>query len=320
MEDQLAATADPPRVAYGAQRSDGRVTVAVAARDIVEAIAASEVAFARAVPEPSLVPFADHWTLYESATGHGFIRTPAGAFAVTLDRDMPPAELEAALAQARRAGNAPDAVHVAFRCDGAVLDRYAEATRVPFTATAPWHWTHADEPRFAAAPDWLAARADAATSNARRTGRFRWALGLVAAALVLHVGATLTQWLGYRWSAWRTEQAIVALAQEAGVDASTPAAAITALVRRNSDERHRAGLLAPGDALPLLAQAAPALAQLPAGTLKSAVYADGAWTIDLAKADAAALARVDALLAQRGVAVLQAPTASGTRMRMTATP
>jgi hypothetical protein len=79
-------------------------------------------------------------------------------------------------------------------------------------------------------------------------------------------------------------------------------------------------LLAPGDALPLLAQATPALADLPPGAIKSAIYGDGAWTLDLASVDATRLARVDRVLAERGVAVLQAPTQSGVRLRLTATP
>ena len=111
------------------------------------------------------------------------------------------------------------------------------------------------------------------------------------------------------------------LAQSAGVpEATTPATAVTGLVRRHAETRHRAGLAAPGDALPLLAQAAPALAALPAGTLKSAVYGDGAWTLELGKLDPAALARVDRDLSERGLTVLQAPTAAGSRMRLTAAP
>jgi hypothetical protein len=152
-------------------------------------------------------------------------------------------------------------------------------------------------------------------------GWFRPALGLAALALALHVGATLVQWAAYRFSDWRIGRATVALAQEAGVsDATTPASAIGALVRRHADARHRAGLLAPGDALPLLAQATPALAELPPGALKSAVYGDGAWTLELANLDAARLARLDRALTDRGVAVLQAPTTGGLRVRLSPTP
>ncbi len=54
-----------------------------------------------------------------------------------------------------------------------------------------------------------------------------------------------------------------------------PAVAIT---RRYAEARHRAGLAAPADALPLLARAAPALAALPAGVLRTAAYSR--WPLD----------------------------------------
>jgi hypothetical protein len=135
------------------------------------------------------------------------------------------------------------------------------------------------------------------------------------------VGATVVEWAALRVDAWRTERAIVALAAQAGVpDATSTSAAVAGLVRRHADARHRAGLLAPGDALPLLGQAAPALATLPRGTLKSATYSDGAWTLELGGIDEAALAGVARSLAQRGLGVLQAPTAAGVRLRLVATP
>ena len=74
-------------------------------------------------------------------------------------------------------------------------------------------------------------------------------------------------------------------------------------------------MLAPDDALPLLARAAPALATLPAGAVKSATYADGHWTLDLALADASAVANIDARMRAAGVPVLTAPSPNGTRMR-----
>ena len=322
LEDQIAADGDPPRVAIGAQRADGRVSVAIAARALIDAIAASDAGFARVVPEAALAAPSDEWTLYASSAGHGFVRTASGAFAVTLDADQLPAELEAALAQARRGGSAPDSVRVAFECDGAVLLRYAEAAGIPFVPAPAWQWTAAEPARYAAAPDWLAPQA--ASTSAQRAIRAAWfrpALMLATAALVLHVGATLLQWGWLHWSVWRVERETVTLAQSAGLaDATTSGAAVAALVRHHREARHRAGLAAPGDALPLLAQATPGLARLPGGALKSAIYGDAAWTFELGKVDAAALAQMDRALAQSGVAVLQAPTAGGLRMRITSTP
>ena len=185
-----------------------------------------------------------------------------------------------------------------------------------------WRWTDAAASDVASAPDWRAPLPAApARERAVRAAWFRPALVIAALALALHVGATLVQWATLHWSAWRVERETIALAQSAGVaDVSSVSAALAGLVRHHADVRHRAGLAAPGDALPLLAQAAPALATLPAAALRSATYGDRAWTLELGKVDEAALARVDRSLGERGLGVMQAPTAAGLRMRITPTP
>jgi hypothetical protein len=143
---------------------------------------------------------------------------------------------------------------------------------------------------------------------------------LLVAAFALHAGGTLLQWAGYRVAAWQAGRNLVALAREAGVaDATTPAAAVAALVQRDAEARHRAGQPAPADALPLLARAAPALASLPAGALKSATYGAGAWTLEVG-VPPAALTDVDHALTRAGVAVLQAGVTGGARLRLTALP
>jgi hypothetical protein len=317
LEDQVASGGESPAIATGAQSTDGRVVAAVCDRALVTALGRSA-SFARIVPEAALPPGDGEWTWYRSGAGGGFVTTPQGAFAVTMQDAGVPAELAAAVAQARRAARAPGAIGVAFAADAAVLARWADATGIAFVARPPWRWIDAPEERYARAPDWHAPPPAPAYARSARAAWFRPALVLAAAALALHVFATLVQWAALHVDAWRVGRDIVALAQAAGVtDAATPAAAVSTLVRRHAETRHRAGLAAPGDAVPLLAQAAPALAALPPGTLKSAVYGDGAWTLELGKIDPAALARIDRDLGDRGVTVLQAPTAAGSRMRLT---
>ena len=318
LEDQLAGGGSAPALAAGPQGADGRVVAGVCDRALVDALAASA-PFMRIVPESALPPGEGEWNWYRSAGDGGFVTTPQGAFAVTMQGNEVPAELAAALAQARRAERAPAAIGVAFAVEAAVLARWSEATRTAFVPRAAWRWIDASEDRYARAPDWHAPAPAPARTRAARAAWFRPALVLAALALALHVGATLVQWVALRVEDWRVGRDIVALAQGAGVtDAVTSAAAASALVRRHADARHRAGLAAPGDALPLLAQAASALATLPPGTLRSAVYGDGAWTLELGKVDAAALARLDRDLTERGLTVLQAPTAAGSRLRLTA--
>jgi len=111
------------------------------------------------------------------------------------------------------------------------------------------------------------------------------------------------------------------LAQAGGLpDAVTPEAATRALVRRNVEQKRRAGLAAPSDAVPLLARAASALSALPRGALKSATYTDGAWTLELGPIEQPRLAALDGALHTAGIDALQAKTAAGYRMRLTAPP
>ena len=92
------------------------------------------------------------------------------------------------------------------------------------------------------------------------------------------------------------------------------------IARLHAEARHRSGRAAPADALPLFARAAPALAGLPPGTLRTASYAQGAWTLELAKVDDASLAALRDRAAAAGIGVVHAPTADGVRARIGAMP
>ena len=100
------------------------------------------------------------------------------------------------------------------------------------------------------------------------------------------LGATVVEWAWLKLDVWRTARAITALAREADLpDTASPDAAARAIARWHADLRHRIGQAAPSDALPLLARAAPALSSLSSNAMKSATYADGAWTIELGAID-----------------------------------
>ena len=131
--------------------------------------------------------------------------------------------------------------------------------------------------------------------------------------------ATVVEWGALRLSSWRQSGEWTALAASAGVAAeatSTPALAQAAIAKRYAELRHSHGMLAPDDALPLLARAAPALRTLPEGIVKSAAYASGHWTIDLARSDQAAIAEVDTRLREARVPALIATSAGGARIRI----
>lgn len=321
LEDQLAGPAQAQHLVASQRARDGAVEVAIAARSLLPRLRDD---FARVVAEPSAapVPPAGTWRWYASGLAGGFVRRPDGsAFAVGApDRSgATPPELALALA---RAGATTPRVEVAFPVEDASLRAWSTQCGNTFTRAPTWRWDQ-DGSALAAASDLLQGEFSrtprAAPVSAAR--RFRWAFGLAAAALALHVAATLAQWAWLRYESWQTARSIVSTARNAGAgEAADADAAATALAKRFAAYRHRAGLAAPGDALPLLARAAPPLAALPPGALKSATYTAGTWTFDLGKVDPAVAAALDRGLATAGLATLSATNPTGTRTRISPAP
>ncbi len=333
LEDQLAGPADEQWLAAAAQQPGGRVVVVVAARLLIAALRSRAAdtrlpaRLTRVLAEPELAPAgaAACWCVpADRAAGTGFVRLPDGsAFPVDgapPDGALPP-ELTLALAGAARAGTAPDALRVAAAASDAALARWGTEVGLPCVRDPPWEWHAASPAAFAGATNLL--QGEMAPTPPPQPGAraraFAPALWLAAAALALHVAATLGDWAWWRVDAWRTARAWTALATAAGVPAAaaaTPALARAQLARRYAEARHAQGLPAPNDALPLLARAAPALAGLPAGTLKSASYADGHWTLDLQRAEPALVRDLDARLRRAGTPAIIAATPAGARLRI----
>jgi type II secretion system protein L len=324
LEDQLAGPAESHYVAASAQAADGRVRVAIVSRPLLSSIAEALPKVARIVAETDLAaPSADWRWCAREAGSVGFVRRPDGS-AFPVDAPSPtgslPAEVQLALAQSRRDAATSPRVRVDAPVAEAALAGWSRESGAEFVRGTPWRWESASPAAFTGAIDLLPAPSHAAVAaTGARTGRlFAPALAIAGIALVLHVLASTAEWASLRWDALRAAGAWTSLATTAGIApevAASPFAARQALARRYADFRHDRGMLAPDDALPLLARAAPALATLPAGTVKSATYADGHWTLDLALADAPALANIDARMRAAGVPALTAPSPNGTRMR-----
>jgi type II secretion system protein L len=324
VEDQLAGPQGSPHLAASARQSDGRVRVVVVDRALVTALHAGPLRMARVVAEPDLVAADGAWHWCTSATGGGFVRRSDGsAFPVAppVAGASLPTEMALALAQARRGGEAQVAVRVEADIAANDLARWQGETGVPFTRGAILQWHAATPAAYAAAVDLLQgdyALVPAAPPGSRRR-LFLPAAGLAVTALAVHVLATIADWSALRVEAWRQGREWTALAATAGLAsdaAATPSSAQAALAHRYAESRHAHGLPAPEDALPLLTRASAALGALPPGAVKSAMYVDGHWTLDLARGDAAQVEALDARLREAGVPALLATTANGARVRI----
>ena len=319
LEDQLAGPAAEQHVAVSPQRPDGTVEAIVANRSLVAALADI---FDRVLAEPALapVPLQSRWGWHASGAGGGFVRKSDGSAFATSERHGVPSELALALEHASRTASRPVAVEMSFVPNAEIRSDLAQFSGTTFVPIAAWQWEASGPPAFAAATDmrqgeFVQAGPDVARGSQRT---LRWAAALAALAIFVHITASVGEWLSLRVEDWRARTALHALARDAGATgAEEPAMAIA---RRYADARHRSGLAAPTDALPLLARAAPALAALPPSVLKSATYAEGHWTFDLAKLDVSAATRLELQLANAGLATLQATNASGARLRVSLGP
>ncbi len=224
---------------------------------------------------------------------------------------------------ARRTADTPQSIRV--DAEGAVpalLDKARAKTGVEFVAGTPWRWAEAAPGAFAGAIDLLCGRFGPKAARPALAWRplLRPALGIAVVALGIHVAATLGQWVWLRWESASVSRELNALAAMAVPDFAASSAAGTppavALARRERDLKHRAGLVAADDFLPLLARAAPALAALPTAAIRSLSYADGHLLLDLQKIDAGEPAILQRELQRAGLIAIAAPTATGARLRV----
>ncbi len=325
LEDQLAGAPEESHAAFGPQAADGTVRGALVDASWMRAFTAGSeragIRWDRIVLESDLArPPASGWCwCARSIDDAGFVVTDRGAsLGVGAARDAGlPAELVLAISAA--SPHAPRVVRVDIA--GVTTERLAQATAqtgVAFGAGVPWRWAEANPQAFAAAVDLKTTGADAGLSSSRASALrlFRPAVAIAVLALGIHVIATLGQWAWLHWQARAVQRELVATAQAAAPGASADLAPLQAIARREAELRHRAGLSARDDFLPLLAQAAPALATLPPGAVRSLRYADGHIVLELQKSDALQIARVQRELQGRGLNAIAAPTTNGARMRL----
>jgi general secretion pathway protein L len=329
LEDQLADVPEASHVALAPQALDGSVRTAIVADDWMRAFAAGskrcDIEWDRALLECDLATAAPgvwRWCA-ESVNDAGFVRTDNGATIGVgpASADVPPGELVLALAGA--GDRAPANVRVdAAGASPALLAHARKETRVEFVPGATWRWTDASPAAFAGAIDLLSGNYGAspragATDFVRL---LRPALRVAAIAIGVAVIASVGEWVWLRWQSASTEREMETIAKGAVPDYSVEAAGgvtpAVVLQRRERELKHRAGLAARDDFVPLLARAAPALATLPAGALRGLAYGDGHIVLELQKLDAAQTSRIQRELQQTGLIAIAAPTASGARLRI----
>jgi hypothetical protein len=111
----------------------------------------------------------------------------------------------------------------------------------------------------------------------RRPRYLRRAIWWIVAAMLLHAGASAAEWAMLKWRTARLESEMQQSIQAAAPGITSD---FDATWRRTfAASRHRQGRAAPDDALPLLADVAPALSEMPAGALRVINFEGGQSTL-----------------------------------------
>ncbi|MEP6656832.1 MAG: type II secretion system protein GspL [Betaproteobacteria bacterium] len=326
IEDQIAGGEAGAHVAVSRQRGDGVLLAILVPLEIMASLDHRSGALAklsRVIAEPELA--APHsnptWRWCgETDAQSGFVRMPDGtAFPVGMPdtQGRLPPELRFALTQGAASPGKP-VVRVEWPAPAQALAQWQQETEVPFVAGPPWRWEAVDS----APATNLLQGAFALSQPSSRFGASRIiapAAILLGLAAAFHVLATAGHWLVLKSDAWRASSQWTALALSAGLANDTsdsPDKVRAALARRHAEVLHMHRMPAPDDALPLMARASSAIARLPRGAVKRAVYADAHWTLEVAAADAASLGDLQAQLRQARVDAIVVAVPGGARVRL----
>jgi len=323
VEARIAGEPELQKIAAGRIEADGKRRVVVAEKrwidEALRALGASGVHLAKlaAAAELAEVP-RDAWCWQRAASG-GYVLT--GDDLLPLDGAGPETEPPAVLLLAleRGGGERPRRLII---CGDEPSPQQQLAWARGLGLSVQWQAGGdplcASNTQVQAAQDLLPASASETKMSAEQSGPRRWriAAGIAAIAGVLHLAAAAADylWLGARTRALEREAANLLAARfpQAGAVAEPFAA-----FRENYARlRHAAGLPAPQDALPQLARAAPALAQMGDSALRQAQFSGGRWTLDLAPLSAAQRQQLVTALRQAGFSPIYAEQANGLRMML----
>jgi type II secretion system protein L len=323
LEDQLAGDVEAQHVVIAAQRERGAVVHVIERSWLKSALVdlgRHGVGPALVTAESDLVPGApDAQATWVWRDDGGFL-IEAGGRVTVLDQspDALPSGLLLALRKPAHTGSSAERVVV--RGPSALAarsDAWTRATGLKFDFEPGWTWHDAPAARLAAAanlltPD-LYADTVALAGTRRRPRLLRRALLWLLAAILLHAGASVAEWGMLKWRVARVERDTRQLIQSAAPDlVGDPDLAWR---KYYAAARHRQGKAAPDDALPLLAEAAAALPDLPPGALRMISFESGQLTLEFERSAAARIAAALPVWRERGLSVLQAELPGSLRVR-----
>ena len=231
--------------------------------------------------------------------GEGFVRTGEfeGAATDSGDPAAPPLALRMMLDEGERPGAI--AVYVSAPAQAPDFKLWEAALGVPLRPMGAWDWRSAPS------------ETGVGLAQNRRTWRLtpgalaslRPAAWIAGAALAIHGASLVADWTLLAAESRSLRARMEARFRSAFPDAVAVADPALQMRRQLAAARHRAGVPDAGDFAPMIAKAAAALKELPAGGLRSVSYESGRMTLELGATEEAALRRIPARLAQTGLIV-----------------
>lgn len=328
LEDQLAGDIESQHVVIAARREQNVIVHVLDRRWLRNAltdIARHGVQPARVVAESDLAPRAvDGFGTWLWRKDGGFLLETGGRVtALDQSRDALPSGLLLALRSfANTPGARAESARVIVRGPSGLAvhtPAWSRATGATFEIAPEWTWRDAPASTLAGAANLLTPELHAGIASAAagkvRPRLMRLAAMWLLAALLLHVGASATEWGMLKWRVANVERdlhrLILGMAPDLAGDLDIE------WRRHYAAARHRQGKAAPDDALPLLAESAAALPDLPAGALRVINFETGQLTLDFDRSATLAVAAALPVWRERGFSVLQAESPGGLRVRFT---
>ncbi|MEP7083571.1 MAG: type II secretion system protein GspL, partial [Betaproteobacteria bacterium] len=289
LEDQLAGDVDAQHIVIAAQREREAIVHIIDRRwltDTLAQLARAGMRPARIAAESDLAPRAPlalaTWIWRDDG---GFLLEPSGRVSVL---DQSDDALPSGLLLVLRAGGARERADVPPRIVVRGPDQlsarggaWSRAAGIDFVLEPEWSWLDSPPATVAAAPNLLTPDLEPGQLALRAASRprlLRVVAGWLVAALVLHAGASAADWAMLTWRSAQVERETLQLIRD-GAPALT-GDPYPAWRKHYAGARHRAGKAAPDDALPLLAEAAAGLSNLPPAALRVISFEAGQLTLD----------------------------------------
>ncbi|HVR82641.1 MAG TPA: type II secretion system protein GspL [Luteimonas sp.] len=313
VEEQTAGEPDANQVSWIGAVGDNAVLAVVDKSGLTrwrDALDAAGVRGYEVHCETLLLPWATgEWSLAWNGR-EGFVRTGEfeGAATDCGDREAPPLSLRLMLeeAQAHDAGPTSIALYATVPDAAPAIEAWTRELGIAVRLAGPWDWRTVP-PGAGISLAQERQRWRPFTGAAARLRPAGWILG---AALAIHAAALVID-----WTSLANEQRALRQQMESRFRAVFPDAVAVVdpalqMRRKLAEARHAGGQSDSGDFLPMIAQVAAAVKELPAGAVRAVSYESGRMTLELSAVDEASVRRIVARLLQSGLSVDTSPAST----------